>query len=122
MIYFIQSGKNGPIKIGYTTDNPKGRIRSLQVGNHKQLYLLATRKGELNDERKIHRMFRRDKLRGEWFESSHDLKTFIRNEGKILNFRESYDLDSEYDNTPTMEERIRVMYPEYRSPPQVYRT
>ncbi len=37
MIYFIQAGENGPIKIGQS-DDPKERLKQLQVANPQRNY------------------------------------------------------------------------------------
>jgi len=75
-IYFVQMENTGPIKIGFTK-NIKGRMESLQTASPYPLTLrhhfFATRKNE-ND---LHKRFRKDILRGEWFISSKALKKEI---------------------------------------------
>ena len=79
MIYFIQAGKDGPIKIGYShSDNGvKSRLSALQTSNHSNLFLLKITKGNLDYEKRLHLMFDDSRLRGEWFSPTVDLLNFI---------------------------------------------
>ena len=64
--YVIQSGHNGPVKIGYTDDDPRIRMRALQIGSAEKLYLVRDFQGE-SGERHLHRRFAHLRLHGEWF-------------------------------------------------------
>ena len=79
MIYFIQSGSNGAIKIGYTKnmDSLQKRIPHLQNGNPQELNLLYTCEGKKEDEARYHQKFKKDKLKGEWFKPSQELISYI---------------------------------------------
>lgn len=75
-LYFIQAGDDGPIKIGHSA-NPRERLAMLQVGNPRELVLLAEidySAGNLGErtaayqEELFHRTFRIARIRGEWFE------------------------------------------------------
>jgi hypothetical protein len=79
LIYFIQAGKAGPIKIGISKD-PRRRLRALQVPNAKTLSLLGCMEGDLDTEREIHSTFRYSRIRGEWFSPSPELMKFIDHE------------------------------------------
>jgi hypothetical protein len=89
MIYFIQSGQYGPIKIGYT-DNLEKRLRSLQTGNHDDLRLIYSMPGERDDEKALHTKFAKHHIRGEWFRSDGEIigyylesfRTFLTREWK----------------------------------------
>ncbi len=64
MVYFIQSGNDGPIKIGQTT-NLLNRLRGLQTSiPHKVNLIGAT---ENVSESSLHRRFQSHRLHGEWF-------------------------------------------------------
>ncbi len=69
-IYFIQSGEDGPIKIGIT-DNVTNRLCSLQSASPyklKVLYSAKLREDLANlEERHMHFIFKGIHLRGEWF-------------------------------------------------------
>lgn len=71
MIYFIQSGEGGPIKVGYveglTRSAIEFRVGLLQVGNPEPLKVLATMAGGRAEERELHKRFRAGHIRGEWF-------------------------------------------------------
>ncbi|MES3013901.1 MAG: GIY-YIG nuclease family protein [Pseudomonadota bacterium] len=75
-VYFLQAGDGGPIKIGFASD-PMQRARSLQTGNHEQVYLLATAPGSLQDEHGLHARFAHLNSRGEWFRPEPELMQFI---------------------------------------------
>jgi len=68
MIYVIEEGLNGPLKIG-TTVNLEERLKTLQSGNSKQLNIIMSFKGDSKLESKIHKDLAEFKIRekGEWF-------------------------------------------------------
>jgi len=68
-VYFIQADENGPIKIGYTADDPKRRLSQLQTGNASALKLLGAIKGTAAHEKQFHTDLAEWRLQGEWFES-----------------------------------------------------
>ena len=78
MIYFIQSGLKGSIKIGYTDNNIQERMQALQSASPEKLYLLATMKGNKDEEQKLHKQFAEYRQQGEWFKSNPLLNTFIQ--------------------------------------------
>lgn len=75
-IYFAQI-PSGPIKIGFTTKKPSGRITELQAGNHETITLLWAGAGTKTQERKLHERFAALKLRSEWFQPAEELLQFI---------------------------------------------
>lgn len=81
MIYFIQSEVGGPIKIGYThsRDTVDRRMAQLQAAHPYKLVCLATMNGSIFIERRLHEMFHKHRLLGEWFENTDELQEFIRN-------------------------------------------
>lgn len=76
-VYFIQAGSDGPIKIGFAK-NPEARLRDLQPGNHRTLFLRATRPGTGADERHHHERFASARLIGEWFAPVPALLSYIK--------------------------------------------
>ena len=66
MIYFIQCGVGGPIKIGHS-DNPRNRLRGLQSANPFKLVLRGVIGGDRTDEQIMHNRLRPKRVRGEWF-------------------------------------------------------
>ena len=76
-VYFLRSGPQGAIKIGFTGGNVHARIAELQTGSAEQLLLLATMAGTMSDEQGLHRRFAALRIRGEWFHAAPELLTFI---------------------------------------------
>lgn len=66
-LYFIQAGRNGPVKIGRTKEI-KARMRMLRSANANELTLLRLLKGRGWEEPIWHKVFEDFRLRGEWFE------------------------------------------------------
>jgi len=78
-VYFIQSGKNGSIKIG-EAQNTKERLKQLQIGNPEKLYLIGIIKNVPRImEKEIQAKFRKYHLRFEWYkaEIKEDIKAMI---------------------------------------------
>src|SRR5690348_15503607 len=76
MIYFIQAGEDGPIKIGQAKDVRK-RMEALRTGCPHKLKLLGTIQGGLLQERALQRTFAEDRTHGEWFAPSPRLLAFV---------------------------------------------
>lgn len=106
MIYFIQYGTNGPIKIGYTDNDVQTRLNQLQTGCPYELKLLWVYTDNFYTESQIHEMFSHERIRGEWFYPCEQLISFIEtelgnhfevktNNGRDLTIIESYDGNDE---------------------------
>lgn len=78
MIYFIQQGEYGPIKIG-RTNNIKWRMADLKVASPYPLRLISTMEGGEKEEKLLHAAFSAVKLEGEWFGPDFCLLHFIYN-------------------------------------------
>lgn len=65
-IYLVQAGDNGLIKIGYAL-NPELRLAKLQSDCPFPARIIALIPGDRSNEEQLHRRFRRDRIRGEWF-------------------------------------------------------
>lgn len=76
MIYFIQDGDDGPIKIGYS-DNVLRRIRDLRTGTHQNLRLLLAIGGGVEQEAQLHERFSFAHKKGEWFWPVNALIDFV---------------------------------------------
>lgn len=66
MIYFVQSGDDGPIKIGLAKDINK-RMRGLQTAHPFPLRLIASFDGDRTKEKALHQELKSARLEGEWF-------------------------------------------------------
>ena len=78
MIYFIQAGGDGPIKIGYA-QNSESRRKELQTGNHKELSLIGEIPGNKDREDSIHNYLQDDRYRAgsEWFKPTPKVLDYI---------------------------------------------
>lgn len=84
MIYFVQEGHDGPIKIGSTRQNLYFRISHMQCGNYRRLQVL----GVINDqppwkESRWHSRFSDCRLHGEWFAPTAGLMQAILQETEV---------------------------------------
>jgi hypothetical protein len=77
MIYFIQAGPRGPIKIGHTRRDIELRLADLQTGNGMALTLLGSIPGGPSLERELHKRFASDLSHGEWFSASAELVAYL---------------------------------------------
>lgn len=80
MIYFIQSGQDGAIKIGYTNGDPSSRLKALQTATPSELRLLHYIPGTLNFEASLHAKFNNESLGREWFRPSKELMDYIESQ------------------------------------------
>lgn len=69
VIYFIQTGREGPIKIGWASspEHAGRRLTALQIGSAARLVLIGLRAGSTADEAALHERFAEDRIGGEWF-------------------------------------------------------
>ena len=72
MIYFLQRGIDGPIKIGVAVD-VDARIRAHQTSNPERLNTLLVVSGGRARERKIQKTLSGSRLSGEWFHPSEEV-------------------------------------------------
>ncbi len=79
MIYFVQCGKNGPVKIG-CTGNVEDRITQMQTSCPYELKLLWKINGGKEDEAELHEQWKHERIRGEWFRPSRQLLEYIETE------------------------------------------
>ena len=77
MIYFIQCGDGGPIKIGSTNSAPHARMSHFQLGCAYELRLLGAVEGHGIYESALHELHLEGHIRGEWFRPSAALMTTI---------------------------------------------
>jgi T5orf172 domain len=77
-VYFIENTHDSLIKIGKSRD-PEKRLRSLQTGSGFALKLIARKfvPKMLEAEQRLHELFEKDQLEGEWFLPSSKLLKYI---------------------------------------------
>lgn len=78
MIYFIQQGNEGAIKIG-TASDPTERLKELQTASPLGLLLLTSIPGDSEYEKKLHKKFEAYRTNGEWFHPAAELLEYIEN-------------------------------------------
>ena len=76
MVYFIQAGANGPIKIGASTV-PQIHLDRLQQGNHEALKIVAEIPGERNLEKKVQADLKAFERGRKWFEATDEVLDYI---------------------------------------------
>ena len=79
-VYFVQAGTTGPIKIGFTKQDPARRIRAIQDLSPHRLRWIGLLGCRASREREIHKRFAAEALRGEWFRATSRLLAFIEAE------------------------------------------
>lgn len=75
--YFIESGVTGLIKIGRSVD-PESRLKALQTASPDKLTLLKVIPEQVVSESELHERFSHLRRQGEWFESSEEIREFIK--------------------------------------------
>lgn len=76
LVYFIQAGLDGPIKIGHSRNVTK-RLRKLQMSSPVQLRLIHVEPGGELRERELHEQFATARTHGEWFNAVADLYAYL---------------------------------------------
>lgn len=76
VVYFVQDGKTGPVKIGWTANFPQ-RWKALQLWSAQPLRCRLLVRGEKKLEQRLHKQFAAQRLHGEWFSWSPELETLI---------------------------------------------
>jgi hypothetical protein len=75
MVYFMQSLDK--IKVGYTSNNPTNRKRSMETGNPHGIVLIGTVNGTREHEEKIHKQLQKYCVRGEWFRDCEAVRDYV---------------------------------------------
>ena len=68
IIYCIQMGEDGPVKLGFTKGDPDIRLRQLQTGNPIKLRVRYCFEASFDSEKMLHTAFADLRMNGEWFE------------------------------------------------------
>lgn len=83
MIYFIQCGNNGPIKIGYTDKEANIRMSAMQVCCPYELKIIGLMEGSYAEEQELHKIFKYHRIRGEWFSNTREIINYLNGEHKL---------------------------------------
>lgn len=87
-VYFIEAD-GVAVKIGFTHDVVR-RIRVMQIDCPHRLYVIGAMKAGYQIESKLHKKFRRYRIRGEWFNLAPEILEYIRENS--INVAKSYRL------------------------------
>lgn len=75
IVYVVQAGSDGPLKIGKSTTRAfPSRLSSLQTGCASSLRVRRTYMGGRALERELHRRFASARLNGEWFANTGEVR------------------------------------------------
>jgi hypothetical protein len=74
-VYFVRIGKH--VKIGVTT-NLKARLRSFRTSSADEITVLLAIPGDREAERRLHDLFREERIRLEFFRDCWLVREFIR--------------------------------------------
>jgi len=97
MIYFARADNS--VKIGFSRYVPT-RMRTIKGSNHSELKLMAVIPGGRTREKRLHERFAKDRIRGEWFELTPELNSFISH-------LPPYEIGKREVKVSVMEENIR---------------
>ena len=85
LIYFIREEGSNYVKIG-SSCNPERRIEDIQTSNPRKLELVRMIDGGDRAETILHSIFKKDRVRGEWFRISKELEQFMNeDDDQIIN-------------------------------------
>lgn len=99
-VYFVQAGDDPAVMIGSTVPPLATRLKYLQTANHRELHLIGAidvmagikpagltiddiRQMAVKLERQIHRQFAADRIHGQWFTLTDDLRKLIKQRSNI---------------------------------------
>jgi hypothetical protein len=71
-VYFVENPQAGAVKIGFTAQ-PRSRFSALRSVNLDKLNVLGLFPGSVEHEKFLHRLYKRDRIKGEWFTKSDGL-------------------------------------------------
>lgn len=77
-VYLAQNTKSENLKIGFSK-NPKARIKQLNIVSDVKIQLIDKFKGEISDEKSLHKKFDDIRMNSEWFEYSEEIVNHFEN-------------------------------------------
>ena len=75
-VYFVEAGDSGKVKIG-TSMCVKNRLSQLQGASPERMSLLLSIEGGQRVESEIHKLYKAERIRREWFSKSGALAQFL---------------------------------------------
>lgn len=104
-IYFITDGT--AVKIGWTNRKPERRLIALQLGNPRDLEIIATVDGDRDDEQWLHSFLSEFHLRGEWFDLRKSRVADLVNKARDLSSEEFWRI---VDHKPRQGQELVARY------------
>lgn len=83
-VYFIHAQEINAVKIGFSI-HPEKRLANMLTSSPCALEILATFDGGPVEEKRLHKMFSKDRIRGEWFTATEKLFSLIDDAKKTGN-------------------------------------
>lgn len=78
LIYVFRDRENGEVKIGWTHHDVERRRRSVEQASGRSLEIVGTIPDcTMNDEAELHLRFEADRLAGEWFTESDEIRAWL---------------------------------------------
>jgi hypothetical protein len=77
-VYFIAAETVGAVKIGFSRNHPRARLKHLQIGCPVPLKLLSFTEGTNDDELRLHASYSDLRIHGEWFRLEGRLIDVVR--------------------------------------------
>lgn len=91
IIYFVGSSESHKVKIGKTSNTQfTSRLGELQISSPDKLIVLGIIKGGTRKEADLHKKFIRSHHRGEWFELTDDITSYIESEATELVYHKKH--------------------------------
>lgn len=79
-VYLI--GHDGAVKIGFSEKHPQsGRLSQLQTSHDQHLRVLGLVLGTPGDESRMHRLFAKHRIKGEWFSPADEIFRYFSEHG-----------------------------------------
>lgn len=76
-VYFLHATVTESVKIGWTANDIDVRLKACQTGSPVPLTVLGQVRARPKIEKALHRRFAHLRIRGEWFQATRELLTFI---------------------------------------------
>jgi len=76
-VYFVICMDAERCKIGFTKGDVEKRLKNLQTGSASELIMIAKHPGTTETERRLHEKFAANRLHGEWFELTNELRAYM---------------------------------------------